>query len=194
MIRTFILTIITTSLLLGCQHSPRKQFYLLSATNSNTQATAITHSVGLGPIVVADYLQRSQLQVNNSENSLQLTENAYWGEPLQKGIIRVLAINLMNQDPSRAIEMFPWRQDSAPKFSIRLHIHELQVINGKAVINASWKLIDNSAKKTVSQHHYVNTHDCNGSPSDIAQAYSALLVTLADAINNALQQHSQLPM
>jgi uncharacterized protein len=187
MMRLLILTIITTSLLLGCQHSPRKQFYLLSATNSNTQAIAITRSVGLGPIVVADYLHRSQLQVNHSENSLQLTENAYWGEPLQKGITRVLAINLMNQDPSRAIEIFPWRQDSAPTFSIRVHIHELQVIDGKATINASWKLIDNNAKKTVSQHHYINNRACDGSPDNIAEAYSTLLATLADTINNALE-------
>ncbi len=191
MMRTLILTIITTSLLVGCQHSPRKQFYLLSATNSNAQPTAITHSVGLGPIVVADYLQRSQLQVNRSENSLQLTENAYWGEPLQKGITRVLAINLMNQDPSRAIEMFPWRHDSAPTFSIRLHIHELHVINGKAVINASWKLIDSTTRQTVAQQHYIDSQDCNGSPESIAEAYSALVAMLAGTMSSALETAEQ---
>ena len=191
MMRTLILTIITASLLLGCQQSPRKQYYLLSATTSDTQASAITHSLGLGPIVVADYLQRSQLIVNHSENNLQITENAHWGEPLQKGITRVLAINLINQDPSRAIEIFPWRQDSTPALSIRLHIHELQVINGKAVINASWKLIDNAAKKIIVQQYYVNHQDCDGSPSSIAEAYSALLIGLANTINSAIKTGHQ---
>lgn len=191
MMRTLILIFITTSLLLGCQHSPRKQYYLLSATASNTQSTAITHSIGLGPIVVADYLQRSQLLVNRDENSLHVTENAYWGESLQKGISRVLAINLMNQDSGRAIEVFPWRHDSAPALSIRLHIHELQIIDGKAVINASWKLIDNVTKKTVTQQHYVNSQDCNGSPNSIAEAYSALLMSLANTMDDAIKTVQQ---
>lgn len=172
--------------LMGCQQSPRKQYYLLSATPSTNQSADVTHTLGLGPIEVAEYLQRSQLIVNRDANSLQMPDNAYWGEPLQKGIARVLSINLMNHQPTRLIETFPWRSDSTPPLSIRLQIHELQIIDGNAVINASWKLIDTINNKTLSQHHFLRKQPCTENARDIAAAYSALLAELATEMDKGL--------
>lgn len=186
MTRIIIVIAVITSLLAGCQHSPRKQYYLLNATATTHQPVPITQLVGLGPIEIADYLQRSQLIINSDVNSLYLPVNAYWGEPLQKGITRVLALNLMNHQPARAIETFPWRSDSAPAVSIRMQIHDLQIIDGNAVINASWKLVDNVAKKPLAQHHYINKRATNGAARDIAAVYSTLLAELADEIHRAL--------
>ncbi|WP_191966418.1 membrane integrity-associated transporter subunit PqiC [Cellvibrio sp. KY-YJ-3] len=186
MMRHLFIIALLSSLLLGCQQSPRKQYYLLNATPHADQSVAVTQSVGLGPIEVADYLQRSQLIVNSDANSLQVSDNAYWGEPLPKGITRVLAMNLMNHQPTRAVELFPWRSDSTPAISIRIQIHDLQIIDGYAVINASWKLMDNLAKKTVAQHHHINKRPCESTARDIAAAYSILLAELGNEINQAL--------
>ena len=187
--RIFIIMVIIGSMLTGCLKSPRKQYYLLSATTNANQAAAITQTVGLGPIEVAEYLQHSQLIVNRDANSLQMTDYAYWGEPLQKGIGRVLSINLMNHQPNRLIELFPWRRDSTPPLSIRLQIHDLQIINGNAEINASWKLIDTASTKTLFQNHYIQKRACSENARDIAAAYSALLADLATEMNSALAQH-----
>lgn len=186
MLRHLILIALLSSLLLGCQQSPRKQYYLLNATPHTDQSVAITQSVGLGPIEVADYLQRSQLIINSDANSLQMSNNAYWGEPLHKGINRVLAINLMNHQPSRAVEIFPWRSDSTPALSVRIQVHDLHISDGYAVINASWKLMDNVAKKTLAQYHHINKRSCKSAPQDIAAAYSILLAELSTEINQAL--------
>ncbi len=186
MMRIFIITTLIGSMLMGCQQSPRKQYYLLSATANMNQVAEITRTVGLGPIEVAEYLQHSHVIVNHDANSLQIADNAYWGEPLQKGISRVLSINLMNHQSNRLIETFPWRSDSNPPVSIRLQIYDLQIIDGNAVINASWKLIDNMTRKTLTQHHYVQQKSCNGNARDIAEAYSALLAELAAEMNKAL--------
>lgn len=187
MMRTLVASCLIGGLLMGCQQSPHKQYYLLSATTAHTnQAAVITQTVGLGPIEVAEYLQRSQLIVNRDANSLQMATNAYWGEPLEKGITRVLSINLMNQQSNRLIELFPWRSDSVPPISIRLQIHELQIINGNAVINASWKLIDTQSKKMLTQHHYSQVKPCDEEPRAIAEAYSAILADLAIEMNKAL--------
>jgi uncharacterized lipoprotein YmbA len=189
--RIFIVIILIGCTLIGCQHSPRKQYYLLSATTNTNQASAITKTVGLGPIEVAEYLQRSQLIINRDANSLQMSDNAYWGEPLQKGITRVLSINLMNHQPNRSIETFPWRNDSTPPVSIRLQIHDLQVIDGNAVINASWKLVDTASKKILTQHHYLQKKSCSENAREIAEAYSALLAELATEMDRALKSHQQ---
>lgn len=172
--------------LMGCQQSPRKQFYLLSATESTYQSGKISQSVGLGPIEVADYLQRSQLIINRDPNSVQLATNAYWGEPVKEGIIRVLSLNLMNHQPARLVEAFPWRSDNKPAISIRLQVHELQVMNGNAVMNASWKLVDHLSEKNLAQYHYQGKVASGNDPAEIANAYSMLLKELADEMNNAL--------
>lgn len=184
--RTIILMLLISSFLVGCQQSPRKQYYVLSATPVTNQTAEITNTVGLGPIRVAEYLQHLQLVVNRDNNSLQLTENAYWGEPLQKGITRVLAINLMNNQSNRLVETFPWRSDAIPEFSLRLTVRDMQLIEGKAVINASWQLINNETRSVVTQQHFVRNKPTGSSPSQIAAAYSELLAELADDMNKAL--------
>jgi len=188
--RAFITLFLVGSLLVGCQQSPRKQYYLLSATPTTNQTTEITQTLGLGPIEVADYLRNSQIIINRNVNHLQVTDNAYWGEPLQKGIARVLAVNLMNHQTNSLIETFPWRNDSTPKLSLRLTIYDLQLINGEAAINASWKLIDNKTKAVLSQQHFVRNKSSGDNPAQIAEIYSELLAELAGEMNKALAGHN----
>ena len=184
--RTFIAILVIGTLIMGCQQSPRKQFYLLSATESAYASGKITQVIGLGPIEIADYLQRPQLIVKHDQNSLQMAENAYWGEPLKEGIARVLAVNLMNHQPSRLVEIFPWRSDNRPVVSIRLRIHELHTMDGNAVMNASWALVNNSNKQTLAQFHYQGKATSSSNPREVANAYSSLLKELAAEMNSAL--------
>lgn len=188
--RIFITLFLVGSLLVGCQQSPRKQYYLLSAPPTANHTAEITRTLGLGPIDVADYLRNSQIIINRNANHLQITDNAYWGEPLQKGIARVLAVNLMNQQTNALIETFPWRSDSTPKLSLRLTIYDLQLINGEALINASWKLINNESKAVLTQQHFVRSKPSGESAAQIAVIYSELLAELAGEMNKALIAHN----
>lgn len=183
---TLIVIFLLCTFATGCQQSPRKHYYLLSATPTANQIDAITHSVGLGPIELADYLERSHIVRNHDANRLQLADVDHWGEPLEKGIARVLAINLMNRDSSRLVEHFPWRSDATPALSLRLSIYDLQLINGAAAINASWKLIDNNTKAVLSQQHFVRSKPGGDSAAQIAKTYSDLLAELAEEMDKAL--------
>lgn len=190
-VRTLITIVLLCLVASGCQQSPRKHYYLLSATPSLNQSdanqpNAISHSIGLGPIELADYLERSHIVRNRDANRVQLADLDHWGEPLEKGIARVLAINLMNRDSSRLVEHFPWRSDATPALSVRLTIYDLQLIDGVAAINASWKLIDNNTKTVLSQQHFVRKKNSGDSAAQIAKTYSELLAELADEMNKAL--------
>lgn len=190
-IYTFIVIFLLCLFATGCQQSPRKHYYLLNATPTANQSDAnqsntISHSIGLGPIELADYLERSHIVRNRDANRLQLAEVDHWGEPLEKGIARVLAINLMNRDSTRLVEHFPWRSDATPALSLRLSIYDLQLINGAAAINASWKLIDNNTKAVLSQQHFVRSKPSGDSAAQIAKTYSELLAELAEEMDQAL--------
>lgn len=190
-VKTLIVIFLLCICASGCQQSPRKHYYLLSATaaanhSDANQSNTITHSIGLGPIELADYLERSHIVRNRDANRLQLADVDHWGEPLQQGIGRVLAINLMNHNSSRLVEHFPWRSDATPTLSLRLHIYDLQLINGAAVINASWKLINNETKAVLSQQHFVRSQASGDSAAHIAKTYSGLLAELAEEMDKAL--------
>lgn len=187
MIRTLIV-ILVLGLTSGCQQSPRKHFYLLSAPDAPMaqQDSTINQVVGLGPIELADYLERSHIVRNREANRLQLAELDHWGEPLDKGIARVLAINLMHKNPQRLVEHFPWRSDAQPRYRLRLTIYDLQAKAGEASMTASWKLMDGTNKTLISQQRFVRSKTCGDSASDIAQTYSDLLVELAGEMDKAI--------
>ncbi len=187
MIRITILLVLVSAIY-GCQQSPRKNIYLLSASPvpAAEQNTAINQVIGLGPISLADYLQRSAIVRNKDANRLQLAEAEHWGEPLEKGISRVLAINLMNKNPQRVIESFPWRSYAKPHYSLRLTVYDLQVINGEASINASWKLMLSENKKIIHQQHFVRRKACGHSAAEIAKTYSDLFAELATEMDKAI--------
>jgi len=175
------------SLLMACQQSPRKNYYLLSGPSHSTETSReITQAIGIGPIQLPEYLQRPQMVLHNDENQLTMADNHYWAESLDKGITRVLALHLTAWDSSRVLLPFPWRSDSKPKLSLRLHIYELKLINGLASINVTWELFDNTQKKLLQQQHFIRSLNSKDSAIGMANAYSELLEQLAGEMNKAL--------
>lgn len=177
-------------LIAACQHSPQKRYYVLSPIESGNPVTksdeTIDTIIGIGPIEMADYLKRSNMVRMRSNNTLDLTTNDYWAEPLDKGVERILALNLTRYNPSRMIQIFPWRRDSTPVYSFRLQIHNLVLKEDKALIEATWELIDNTKKQSISRQHFTRQIDAGSSAKAMAEAYSQLLGKLAEAMNNAL--------
>jgi uncharacterized protein len=192
--RRILLMLSLCSLIMSCQHSPQKNYYYLSAiqpieknitpiSNSN-----ITQVIGIGPIELADYLNRSQIIDNQTDNILKMTDNAYWAEPLDKAIPRVLALNLTQLNNTRSFVNFPWRMDSKPQYSLRVQIYELTRKGDTASLNANWELVDNETKNTLIRRHFFQTTNAESNTKALAQAYSKLLAELAGEMDQALNQ------
>jgi uncharacterized lipoprotein YmbA len=175
-------------LLVACQQSPQKRYYVLSSTTTAATNTGqpISTLVGIGPIEIADYLKRPNMVRMRNNNTLNLTANDYWAEPLDKGITRILALNLTQHKSSRMVQVFPWRSDSIPPYSLRVQIHELVLSERNAQINASWELMDVAKKISLKREHFVRNLNAGTSAADMAEAYSELLGQLAEEMNKAL--------
>lgn len=178
------------SFLIACQSSPPKYYYLLSpsAPASSIDHQSITHLVGIGPVELADYLDRLNMVSMNTDNSLQFLKNDYWAEPLDKGILRILELNLTQKNPSRMMQEFPWRSDSIPDYSLRLQVHELTVSNGNAKINVTWELFDTKSKQAIERQHFISSIATANSADAIAKAYSQLFSQLTDNMDKALEK------
>lgn len=191
----YLVAITAFCLLTACQQSPQKRYYVLSAYGPATTAATTTNTdqtinslIGIGPIELADYLKRPNMVRMRTNNTLNLTANDYWAEPLDKGILRILALRLTQYDSSRMIQPFPWRSDSTPSYSLRLQIHELALTDSQAMINATWELVDTTNKQSIKRQHFIRSINAGSSAKTMAEAYSQLISQLAEVMNNALKE------
>lgn len=193
MMNKFILMTCLCSLLMACQHSPKKNYFYLTPINttekSSTDSASVTQLIGLGPIDIPEYLTRSQIIDSQADNSLVMADNAYWAEPLDKSIARVISLNLIHMNVARSIVDFPWRNDSKPRYSFRLHIDDLSRNGKNATINAIWELVDNGNKTTLMRHHFVRSISAESGAKGLAQSYSQLLADLSREMDEALNKN-----
>jgi uncharacterized lipoprotein YmbA len=181
------------ALLMACQHSPKKNYFYLSPlsekTVTQTASNEASQLIGIGPVEIAEYLTRSQIIDNQVDNTLTLSDNAYWAEPLDKSIARVVSINLTQLNTARSFVSFPWRSDSKPRYSLRLHIDKLSRAGKNANINATWELVDNDNKKSILRRNFLRSVPADSGAKGLAQAYSQLLGELSKEMDEALNQH-----
>lgn len=80
----------------GCGSTPPVKYYLLSAVAVPAAAGRVLaeKSIGVGPVVVPEYLDRAQIVINASANRLEIADGHRWAEPLADNIARVLRENL----------------------------------------------------------------------------------------------------
>jgi uncharacterized lipoprotein YmbA len=181
--------ILACSLVCACQSSPKKNYYLLTGpTASTTNTSNITTLIGIGPIEVADYLNRLHIIYQTDNNSVTVAENDYWAEPLDKGVARVIAQNLTQRNSTRSFVSFPWRSDSVPHYSLRVTLESLSRTSGEARMNATWEVFDNVKKVSVTRRHFTHSTPAQNNPTALAQAYSNLLSELANDIDSQLNQ------
>jgi uncharacterized lipoprotein YmbA len=187
MIRHFLLLSFIFTLL-ACQSSPQKNVFLLTplAPVSSEQSQEINTLLGLGPVVLPEYLERSNIVRMGTDNQLNLNSNDFWGEKLENGIVRVLSLNLTQQNPARMIQPFPWRSDRIPPLSFRIYIHDFIYSEKQARINATWELVSTSNNQAIQRRHFIRSKEANKNGHAIAHAYSQLLAELSEEMNVAL--------
>lgn len=184
-----ILIVLTISFLVcACQQSPRKNYYLLTAPPAEAfnSTEKITTVIGVGPIEVAEYLNRLHLVYQTEDGGLIMADNDYWAEPLNEGIARVISLVLTQRDNSRSFVDFPWRSDSKPDYSLRLRVHSLSRIGNQAHINATWELVDNINKVNLERRHFVRTAKTGYGAHALTKTYSEFFAELAAEMDSAL--------
>lgn len=188
-----ILLLIVVIFMSACQQSPQKNFYLLTSLIplAEKKHDSSNRLIGLGPIELADYLNRPNMVRMHSDNRLNLNTNDFWAEPLDKGIVRVLSLNLGNLDTARLMQPFPWRSDRIPAYSLRVTINELVQSDRQTKINATWELVHAADKNIIERQHFIRTVDTENNSHAMAQSYSELLAELAEEMHKGLLRVSQ---
>jgi uncharacterized protein len=198
--KLFILITIAISVLSSCQNSPQKKYYLLTPElteqkNSHSASVNITNIIGIGPIEIADYLHRPQIVYTpngdrQNGNRLSVSGTDYWAEPLDKGIARVIGLNLTHTNSNRGFVYFPWRSGTKPRYSLRIHISSLTCTNNQASILADWELVDadlnSNTQSNVQRRRFSRVLPVSGGAQELTRAYSKLFAELSTEMDKAL--------
>lgn len=188
MMRKFLSILLAVSVLAACS-SPQKNYYVLSSASApqTTGSQEITTLIGIGPVEVAEYLNRLHIVWQSGQGELIMSGNHFWAEPLDKGITRALALNLTAANSNRSTVAFPWRADNKPRYSVRVQVQALDRIDSNARMDAVWQLVDNDAGQVIHRKRFVQTTPVDAGVSSLTRAYSELLTVLAKDIEGSLQ-------
>ncbi len=184
LLKTPLFAISLTLLLSGCigSRSSAPDYHLLTARAASAPAATMNASIGVGPVHVAQFLNRTQIVTHGGGVTLQLNDSQRWGEPLEQGIQRVLLQNIAAQTGAET-RNFPWRQNVTPDYAVRIDIIDLDKLNdGSVLLDVSWVLEDLKNPRVITtQHEQLRTATGAGN-SAAAEAYSDLLAQLAQHI------------
>jgi len=135
----------------GCaSQSPLSSFYVLSPIVDESGAYATEMILGVGPVRLPDYLDRSQLVRRSSDSRLEVDEFNRWAGDLTQNIQDVLAENLSRLLGSDRVLTYPW--SVAPKVSgqLALDIRRFEAGPGREVVlDLQWRLFDPARERLI---------------------------------------------
>ncbi len=147
----FVALAFVLAALAGCARSQAVNYYLLrSMQGPPPQAKALGQCmvVAVGPVEIPAYLDRPQMAIRPSPDTLHYSEYDRWAEPLDKNVARVLADDLSARLADAHVCVFPWPGSVPVRYQVRLTIVHLEKIAGeKVVLDANWSLWGNNGKK-----------------------------------------------
>jgi len=132
-------------LLAGCARTASVSYYQLSPLeaprNEPASGEAGKMVLGIGPVRLPEYLDRSQLVTRLSANRLQLTDNHRWAEPLNKNIARVMGENLSALLGTSHIVFHPWPSSRVTDYQLLVEVlHFENESDGAARLVALWSV------------------------------------------------------
>jgi uncharacterized protein len=148
--------------LAGCAVSDPTQFYTLgqAAASSPTaksverKASASTSwsrvaatgpvGIGVGPVILPSYLDRSQIVIRTGADRVELSMFYRWAEPLADGIARTLAEEIGARIPTDRIVTFPWPGVVARVIQYQVFVAVLRFDGrpgGEVTLDTRWRIL-----------------------------------------------------
>lgn len=176
--------------LAGCSTGSRS-FYVLTADGPAPSGGG--PGIGVGPVALAEYIDRANLVITESPNQLGIAEDHRWAGDLPSSIARVTAANLGRRLNTGNVRTYPWQGDDGIRYQVTLDIRQLHgAADGHAVIEAGWRAYSLPDRKLKASRTFVDREPlASDGYASLVAAQSRLLSRLADDIASALKQEKE---
>jgi uncharacterized lipoprotein YmbA len=115
--------------------------------------------IGVGPIRMPLYLDRSDIVTRGSQNKVDIADFAQWAGPLQENFSRVLAENLSVLLSTDKIGVFPFARSGATDYNVTVYVTRFDGMPGdKAYLRARWAILDRKRKESLFEKHTIVSH------------------------------------
>jgi uncharacterized lipoprotein YmbA len=183
-------------LMAGCLLSPqpdRSKFFVLAPDVA--QGAAVTPSaagaahqlvVGLGPIKLPEYLDRSEVVTRVAPNRLELSPDDKWAEPLSTDFRQVMAQDLSARLATQMITFYPWYRTTRIDYQVRIDVYRFERdSHDTATLVAHWQIFDGTGAILYATDSAITEPGQPGEPG--AATMSRALGALADQITSAIR-------
>lgn len=162
-------------------------YYLLSPLAGNMEPYKMSpFTLGLGPVQLPTHLDREGIITYTNQSQLDYADNHRWAEPLRESMVQVLQTDLSQLMPQQQVIVFPWKQDSQPRYQVAITIAQFGYKEANQVILiANWALSRRGRQLEAGNTQLV-IEDVSGGYADIVDAQSQLLAMLANEIAQAI--------
>ena len=176
-------------LLTACSAStPSVEYYTLSSMESESRLAETgdnsSRIIGVGPVIIPEYLETTRIVTRSSPNKLTLNEYHRWAGSLKDELLRTLSENLAILTGSRQVITYPWKGSVSPEIRIEIMLKQFEAIPGeKAVLKATWMVSGNDQKSSITIHQTVIEESISTSEIEtIVAAESRLVARLCKAV------------
>lgn len=172
----------------GCSLVTPGEFYQLQAPAEAASSVHADTAVLLGPVKLADYLQREQILQRQSDGRLTASRNGRWAGNLEDEVGQLLLRQLAMRLGSSHVALYPDRVGVKPAAQVVLSISRLDSGVGEpAVLEAQWRLLDAAGEVRDSRVLTLQADHEDQLASQV-RAQSDLLVRLSQQLAEALRQ------
>lgn len=189
-----LLALLFALLVTGCAGtSPPTHFYALQAATAPVKVAAMPMlSIGLGPVVLPDTLDRPQIVSRNAAYRLELAEFHRWAGDLNANLSRLLAERLMGALGTDRVFLHPWARHRKLDYQVRVNVLRFDgTLGGDVEQVGTWTLLDGDGRR----ERYLEAFAIKGRTSgadhpDMVATLSSLAVQLADHIAAGVAGHA----
>ncbi|AIR88321.1 PqiC family protein [Pseudomonas cremoricolorata] len=189
------LTLLMTGLLAlsGCSTHQPVALYQLDSGQPGQPSQAAGMAVVVGPVSVADYLQRETFLQRQPDGSLSAATDGRWAGSLSSDIDQLLVRQLAWRLDSQRVVLAPAGAGFSPDVQVLLSITRLDSgTKQPAILDAQWRVLDRRGQVRDNRIvHLEQPHE--GSESAQVQAQGQLLQKLAEQLSTAIKPLANQP-
>jgi len=156
-----------------------------SATPRTSVAGSRAVGVGVGPVIMPGYLDRTQIVTRPGTDHVEISTFNRWAEPLEDGVGRILAEEISARVPTERVVMFPWRGVVARVIQYQVVVAVLRFDGrpgGDVTLDTRWRILDRKGDELVFRRSTVVEKTGGRGYEPVVAAMTRAIVTLGQEI------------
>jgi uncharacterized lipoprotein YmbA len=196
--RSVILSVVVLVMFSACSSSSPVRYFSLSPIDADfKQDPDDAVMLGLGPIRMPDYINRSQIVTRGANAEMQVDEFSRWSEPLAKSLLRIVSADVDNLLQGVVVVVFPYEPFVRDQVDYRLvgDINRFEADHlGRIVLEVQWGITDVNGTVVVvpvRRNRYQTQVSTAGDPSAVVVAMNEALAQFSRDIAGKMEAELQ---